>query len=120
MPAVGWLDRRLAQQGVNADDLVLKDHQQQGAINVTVRNIITSMRLVTDVDWTTLFEKVSPVDEIFRSAGTFETMDFATRNLYRTAIEQIARGTALGEVELARRTCALAAAQSSNERSSIC
>src|SRR5476649_1065008 len=115
MPAVSWLESRLAQQGVNADDLVLKDHQQQGAINVTVRNIITSMRLVTDVDWTTLFEKVSPVDEIFRSASTFAAMDFATRNLYRTAIEQIARGTFLNEVELARRACALAATQSSND-----
>ncbi len=115
MPAVSWLESRLAQQGVNADDLVLKDHQQQGALNVTVRNIITSMRLVTDVDWTMLFEKVSPVDDIFRSAGTFGKMDFATRNLYRTAIEQIARGTTLSEVELARRACALAASQSSND-----
>jgi cyclic beta-1,2-glucan synthetase len=114
MPAVRWLDSRLAQQGLNADDLVRKDHQQQGAINVTVRNIITSMRLVSDVDWTKLFEKVSPVDDVLRSAGTFETMDFATRNLYRTAIEQIARGTSLDEVELARRACAMADSQSSN------
>ncbi len=113
MPAVRWLDSRLADRNASADDLVRKDHQQQGAINVTVRNIITSMRLVSDVDWTKLFEEVSPVDEAFRSAGTFATMDFATRNLYRTAIEQIARGTTLDEVELARRACALATSQSS-------
>ena len=30
-------------------------------------------------------------------------MDFATRNLYRTAIEQMARGTDLAEPEIARR-----------------
>ena len=33
-------------------------------------------------------------------------MDFATRNLYRTAIEQIARGTELTELEIARRALA--------------
>ena len=43
---------------------MLKDHQQQGAINVTVRNIITSMRMVTDVDWTTLF--FGPFPALFR------------------------------------------------------
>ena len=33
-------------------------------------------------------------------------MDFATRNLYRTAIEQMARGTGLAEPEIARRALA--------------
>ncbi|MEI6203300.1 MAG: hypothetical protein WCP68_15225, partial [Enhydrobacter sp.] len=39
MPAVSWLESRLAQQGVNADDLVLKDHQQQGALNRAATHI---------------------------------------------------------------------------------
>ena len=42
-PAVAWLEKRLTGEGTNADDLVRKEHQQQGAANVTVRNIITSM-----------------------------------------------------------------------------
>ncbi|MBX9943670.1 MAG: glycosyl transferase, partial [Reyranella sp.] len=110
-PAVGWLEERLARDGVTADELVRKEHQLQGATNVTVRNIITSMRLVSDVDWAKLFEAVSPVDDVLRAGSAFADMDFATRNLYRTAIEQMARGTQLGEPEIARR--ALAAAASS-------
>ena len=78
-----------------------KEHQRQGATNVTVRNIITSMRLISDVDWAELFEEVSPVDEILRVGSDFAAMDFATRNLYRTAIEQIARGSGLTELEIA-------------------
>ena len=73
------------------------EHQLQGATNVTVRNIITSMRLISDVDWAKLFEAVSPVDDVLRAGSDFAAMDFATRNLYRTAIEQIARGTDLAE-----------------------
>ena len=84
-------------EGTNADELVRKEHQLQGATNVTVRNIITSMRLISDVDWAKLFEAVSPVDEILRAGSDFAAMDFATRNLYRTAIEQMARGTELAE-----------------------
>ncbi|TBR26992.1 MAG: glycosyl transferase, partial [Reyranella sp.] len=108
-PAVGWLEKRLARDGTSADELVRRDHQLQGATNVTVRNIITSMRLVSDVDWAKLFEEVSPVDDVLRTGGVFVDMDFATRNLYRTAIEQIARGTTLDEPEIARRALGMAA-----------
>ena len=101
-PAVGWLEERLAGEGTNADELVREEHQLQGATNVTVRNIITSMRLISDVDWAKLFEAVSPVDEILRAGSNFAAMDFATRNLYRTAIEQMARGTDLDRAARSR------------------
>ena len=99
---MGWLEERLAREGTTADELVRREHQLQGATNVTVRNIITSMRLISDVDWAKLFEAVSPVDDVLRAGGVFADMDFATRNLYRNAIEQIARGTELAELEIAR------------------
>ena len=86
-----------------------REHQLQGATNVTVRNIITSMRLISDVDWAKLFEAVSPVDDMLRAGSDFAAMDFATRNLYRTAIEQMARGTDLAEPEIARRALQAAA-----------
>ena len=54
VPALTWLERRLTAQGTTADEIVRDQHQRQGATNVTTRNIITSMRLVSDVDWTEL------------------------------------------------------------------
>ena len=114
-PAVGWLEERLAQAGTNADELVRKEHQLQGATNVTVRNIITSMRLISDVDWAKLFEEASPVDDILGAGFDFRAMDFATRNLYRTAIEQIARCAAFDEADIARKALA-AAAQSAVDK----
>ncbi len=108
-PAVGWLEGRLAREGTTADELVRKEHNLQGATNVTVRNIITSMRLISDVDWAKLFEQVSPVDDVLRTGSGFAAMDFATRNLYRTAVERMARGTDLTEPEIARRALEVAA-----------
>ena len=36
-----------------------------------MRNIITSMRLISDVDWTELFERVSLVDDVFEAGDGF-------------------------------------------------
>jgi cyclic beta-1,2-glucan synthetase len=108
--ALMWLEERLAAQGTTADQIVHDEHQKQGATNVTVRNIITSMRLISDVDWAELFENVSLVDETLRSGSDFAGMDFPTRNLYRSAIEELARGSKLTELEIAR-----AALQAAND-----
>jgi cyclic beta-1,2-glucan synthetase len=100
-PVLGWLEERLRLQGTSVDDVVQRVLQRQGASNLTVRNIITSMRLITDTDWATLFENVSLVDARFRAESDFAAMDFATRNLYRSAIEQLARGSTKSEIEIA-------------------
>ena len=103
MPALTWLDQRLAAQGTTVDAVVRDEHQGQGAATVTVRNIITSMRMISDVDWTELFERISVVDDVLAAASAFPEMDFSTRNLYRSAIEELARGSDRTEIEIARR-----------------
>ena len=108
-PALGWLEEGLQLQGVSIDEVVQHAQQRQGASNVSVRNVITSMRLISDIDWAEWFESVSLVDARLRAASAFAAMDFATRNLYRSAIEQLARGSAHSELEIADH--ALAAAQ---------
>ena len=101
-PALLWLDQRLAAQGTTADEIVRQEHQRQGAMNVTVRNAITSMRLMSAVDWAELFESVSLVDAVLRADSDFAEMDFATRDRYRHAIEELARGSAHTELDIAR------------------
>jgi cyclic beta-1,2-glucan glucanotransferase len=108
-PALVWLEQHLSAQGKTADEVVHEEHQRQGASNVTVRNIITSMRLMSDVDWAEFFESVSLVDDALRSGSDFARLDFGTRNLYRGAIEKLARGSKLTEVQIAQ--AAVAATQ---------
>ena len=110
-PALEWLDEQLARQGTTADAVVRDEHQRQVAASVTVRNIITSMRLISDVDWTELFERVSLVDEVFKAGSDFADMDFPTRNLYRSAVEELARGCELTELEVAHAAVADGAAR---------
>jgi cyclic beta-1,2-glucan synthetase len=102
-PALAWLDGRLARQGTVADQLVRDEQQRQVAASGTVRNIVASMRLISDVDWSELVEQASLVDDVLKAASTFGDLDFPTRNLYRTAIEVLARGAPLSELDVARR-----------------
>ena len=108
-PALQWLEQQLAVQGTTSEQMVRDEHQRQGASNVTVRNIITSMRLVADVDWQEFFEDVSLVDDVLRSGSDIANMDFVTRNLYRSAIEELARGSGKPELDVARAVVALGA-----------
>ena len=107
--ALVWLDHRLAREGATADDMVHKEHQRQGAMNVTVRNVITSMRLVSALDWAKIFESVSLVDVELRAGSDFAGMDFPTRDRYRHAIEDLARGSGRTELDVARRAISAAA-----------
>jgi len=100
-PAQGWLEEQLARQNSSIEIVVQHAQQRQGASNVTIRNVITSMRLISDIDWADLFESVSLVDERLTAGSGFAQMDFATRNLYRSAIEYLARGSDLSELDIA-------------------
>jgi cyclic beta-1,2-glucan synthetase len=102
-PALRWLEERLVAQGTTSDEIVRVEHQRQAAMNVTVRNVITSMRLLSAFDWKEFFESVSLVDAILRADTDFTALDFATRDQYRHAIEELSRGSQHSELEVARR-----------------
>ncbi len=109
-PLRGWLEDRLRRQGTSIDAVVAHAQARQGASNVTMRNIVTSMRLVSEMDWADFFEEVSLVDARLRHASDFAAMDFPTRNRYRSAIEDLARGSALDEIGVADAALSEAAA----------
>jgi cyclic beta-1,2-glucan synthetase len=108
-PALSWLHATLAAQHTTADAIVHGEHQRQGAVNVSVRNVITSLKLISSVDWAKFFESVSLVDAVLRNQSAYATFNFSTRDLYRHAIEDLARGSTHSEMDVARH--ALSAAQ---------
>ncbi|HYN00705.1 MAG TPA: hypothetical protein VET25_13230 [Aestuariivirgaceae bacterium] len=100
--ALEWLESQLAAQGSTPDEAVAEEHQRQTAANATVRNIFTSMRLISDVDWTDWFESVSLVNEALARYPIYVEMDFPTRNLYRNAIEELAKSSRVGELQVTK------------------
>jgi cyclic beta-1,2-glucan synthetase len=113
-PALQWLEQRLLSQHSSIELVVLYAQQRLGASNVSVRNVMTSMRRISAIDWAELFEQVSLVDKALCQQQSFAAMDFASRNMYRSAIEQLARGAGLSELDVA--SAALNAAHTAGQK----
>src|SRR5258706_3612820 len=103
------LNEKLAAQGMDADVLVQSETTSQSAANLTVRNIITSMRAMAAFDWRTWFEEVSAVDACLRLSPAYGAMDFATRDRYRHALEELALGSRHSELDIAHAVIAKSA-----------
>ena len=108
-PALSWLHQRLRAQGTSASDIVRMEHQRQAEMTVTVRNIITSMRQISQFDWSVFVESVSVVDEYLRGRSNFGELDFASRDGYRHAVEELAERSRRGELDVAQAAMSFAA-----------
>ncbi len=113
-----WMGEKIASQGMSTEQVVREEYQTQGAVNVSVRNIITSMRLLSDIDWTVFVESISLVDRVLSAESDFEAMEFVTRDQYRQAIEKLARGSDKTEIEIARAVITRVRAAEKNNRPS--
>ncbi len=100
--SLDFLNDWLNQENLTIDQLVHQEHAEQIADNLTVRNIITSMRGISVFDWTQFVEQVSLVDACLRQHDGYLAMDFLTRDRYRHAIEELAKRSVYSEVEIAR------------------
>jgi cyclic beta-1,2-glucan synthetase len=114
MPVMVWLNQKLSDQGTTAFEMVAREHQAQADANITVRNIVTSMRWMSSIDWQAFFENVSLVDDILRAVPGYAVMDFTTQNEYRNQIEQLSRGSGRSELEVTQE--AVSQAQDANRQ----
>ena len=110
MPVTEWLESQLTRWNTSIEQVMHSEHQRQAAAQVTVGNIITSMRLLSTLDWRDFFESVSLIDPLLGQdpAGAYLKMEFASRDRYRHVIERISKRTNTSEVEIARAAVDLA------------
>lgn len=105
-----WVEQRLSEDGQTIERLVASEGQRQAADQVSIGNSIGSLRLLGAMDWRDFVEAMSLVDENLRDdpAGVYSRMDFATRDLYRHAVEEIAQHNPLAQVAVARQAVSFA------------
>src|SRR5215217_3653424 len=110
MPVMDWIEKQLAKQGTSVEQTIHLEHQRQAEAQVTVGNIITSMRLLSTLDWNDFFEKVSLIEPLLAKdpAGVYSQMEFASRDRYRHVIERISKRTRANELEIAQAAVDLA------------
>ena len=106
--ALEWLEGELERSGTDAEEIILAEHQTLSSGNVTTGNIIRGLRLINDVDWTVWFEEVSRIDALLRERSNFAALDFASRDQYRTEIEELAKRSDKSEYSVAEKATELA------------
>jgi cyclic beta-1,2-glucan synthetase len=99
-PLMQYIEQRLSKDGILIEDWVTSELLAQSAANVSVRNIITSARLMSAYDWSDFFEHASYVDKILSDNSNFASLDFTTRDRYRHRIELLSRGSSHSEIEI--------------------
>jgi cyclic beta-1,2-glucan synthetase len=99
------LDEHFATGHLTAEEAIRTEHQREAAAQVSVANVITSLRLCAELDWSKYVEAVSLVERVLQRdpAGVHGRQDFLTRNRYRQAIEELADPTAEAQVRVALR-----------------
>jgi len=81
------------------------DASGHDAASYGVSAIVTSLRVIGEIDWKENLEQLSIVQRtlLLDPAGVYPRMDFESRELYRKTVEQIAAHSDIGELALARR-----------------
>ena len=106
--AIAWLRGELLAQGLDPEEAIQEEHQAQASATVTMHNIFGSLRRLADVNWEDWLESVSLIEADLRTNPGYAALDFATRNLYRTGIERLARGSGQDEIDVTRAALRLA------------
>lgn len=105
-----WLQARLSARGQSSDEVLRTEQQREAIDQLSIANIINTMRVLSALDWPTFVEGVSRVERILRRdpAGAYADMDRPTRDRYRKSVEQLSRRSGTEELDVAERAIAAA------------
>ncbi|NLA53360.1 MAG: glycosyl transferase, partial [Clostridiales bacterium] len=109
-PVLRAIDTALIKAGTSLDEITQKEHVQQSVNTVSMGNSITTLHTLATMDFASLLEDVSLVDQILREDpdGIYTQMDANSRNHYRNTIEEIAAMAGVSEVHIANDALELA------------
>ena len=105
-PLVAWTERNCP----NGPGLIAEAQAEQAAANLTVGNIITTLRLIGQVEWADLIEPVSRSLRVLRELPSFGQESEGTRQQITQAMERVARATGRTERAVAETVLRLALA----------
>ena len=102
----GWVNQHLS----DPHALSHREFCRQASNQLCIGNAVTTLRLLSVIDWKVFFESTSLVEAVLRTdpAGIYAKQDFATRDRCRWAIQRLARGSSRPEADVARTAISVA------------
>ena len=105
-----WIEQQLSESGLTMAQLFQLENQRQAADQLSISNSLGSLRFLGATDWRQFVETMSIVEQTLQEdpAGVYGLMDFATRDQYRHAVEDLAKKSELSERDVAQEAIKLA------------
>jgi cyclic beta-1,2-glucan synthetase len=94
-----------------ARELARDEQMDAAADQVSIGNVVTSLRVLAAIDWSDFFERMSAAEEALRRdpAGVYPRQDFQTRDRTRHIVESIAKRVHIDEESVVDAALKLAA-----------
>ncbi|MGM0545196.1 MAG: GH36-type glycosyl hydrolase domain-containing protein [Bacteroidota bacterium] len=111
-----WFDYKLSKWETSLDEELRRRTQQTSRLHLSIQNAISSLRVVSETDWSTFVEDCSVVERILRldPAGMYSQMDFSTRDTYRKKVEKLSERTDFSEQQIAEQALMMAESAAQN------
>ncbi|MDZ7660138.1 GH36-type glycosyl hydrolase domain-containing protein [Fodinibius sp.] len=111
-----WFDYKLSRWETNLEEQLRARIQQTSRLHLSIQNAISSLREVSETDWSLFVESCSVVERILRldPANMYPRMDFSTRDRYRKIIEKLSAHSTYNEQEVAEQALMMAESAAQN------
>lgn len=109
LPYLNILEEQVNKKGITISEVIKKEHFDIAIQKVSIGNSITSIREISRINFSNLFEKINGVEEILRKdpLGIYEKMDYKTKEYYRNAIKKLSKKTNISEIYIAKKALEL-------------
>jgi len=86
-----WLDYKFNAWDITLEEALRQDAHKSSRLHLSIQNSISSLRKVSETNWSVFVEDCSVVEQILRldPAGAYPSMDRETRDTYRKVVEKL-------------------------------
>ena len=97
------LEDEITKAGSTSSEIVKIEHFDMAVRRISMSNSILSIKNISKFNFTILFEKINNIENILMNDEIYIKMDFATKNMYRDEIKNIAKKAKVSEVYVANK-----------------
>jgi len=97
------LEDEVKKVGTTISNVIKVEHYDLTLKRVSMGNSITSIRRISRLNWSIVFENTNEIDNILKKDEWYEKQDFETKEEYRNTIQRIADKTKISEIYIANK-----------------
>lgn len=104
-----WFDFKFRRWNSTLEDELRYEAQRTSRLHLSIQNAISSLREVTETNWSDFVESCSVVERILQldPSGFYPNMDFESRDYYRKIVERLSLHSPMTETQVAEQALLL-------------